>query len=257
MSMDLELVEDILKHAKLHVRSELDVVHAIIRWVMKGGHLVESYLARELTCCADEETEKNQIPYCLFFFLFQKNTIFKEVENSNGQVPLNEQGIVKLTSHIPVAKLSLADLKSIVRVCGQARFGELKNRGMKQFLEDEPRFELLTSVPHLLRVVHVCSSPIFTIQRRFNNISSQRSPYLRMIQYIKDSNRSYKWSLFLKRTVLETGANGNETRNVWDISLKVNPGKEKIVDVQFYASNGQYVFATSDKQTCPLHQISA
>lgn len=194
MSMEFELVEDIVKHPKLQVQSELDVMHAIIRWVMKRGHQIESDLARQLFWYGAGNSKKDKIP---------------EMNNANERMAFNEEHFTKLTSHIPVSKLSLAGLKDLVHLCGQARFGELKDRCMNQFLQDEPRFELAMPVHHLLRASHVRNSPVFTFQHQFNNISAQRTPSVMPAEYIRDALGAYSWCLLVIDNLGGGGYGGN------------------------------------------------
>lgn len=98
--VDVNLVEEVIKDSRLVVRSELDVLDAIIRWLVKAGHRVKEEFVKEY---------------------LSSPTWGSKSEGTTIKSRVRKDWVTQLTRHIRVREMSSIDLRKLVVLCQDAR----------------------------------------------------------------------------------------------------------------------------------------
>lgn len=132
--LNIEIVEEIVQNVSLEVNSELDVLHAIIRWLMKRGRKVEP-------CLLDKYSPKKTCTQC------EDIAFDVECDRNELMVTLTGYEIKRLTKHIRLDRLALQDLKEMSKLCRDAKLDKLLRTCTNLLLEDPLTFDCTTPIP--------------------------------------------------------------------------------------------------------------
>lgn len=238
--LDIDLVEEVLRKDDLKIRSELDVLNAIIRWLVNCGHEVDQELRDEY---------------------LRSNTLAVDSCGQEKGAPLAGESINRLTKHVRLQELSLSDLKEVVKLGRKARLNELETACMSQMLAGLGKFQLTSPIPPTERRVRSRSARVFTFQHRFHDISSAMdttasvdnvySPWFwdpmgrdrwRLIVYFRgfsENARDMYVSLFLCKEVSESGTGTSAKKGDYENDSMGNAVHAEEIDYHMFMLNSE------------------
>lgn len=170
---NLELMEQVVSNRGLQVRSELDVLRAIIRWLVMRGHRVDKCLAT------------------VYFPDHFPSRDFKSTE------PPTATDIERLVRHVPLGDLGMSDLKEAARLCRQARFDSLVEWIKERLLEDDPWFAQSSPIPPIRRAICARSTPTYSFTHAFHDLTVAKSREENSPCFL-DPLTKYRWRLSVR-----------------------------------------------------------